>query len=246
MIVFAAVLGLITGSFLNALSFRLNTGRGMGGRSRCMHCGHTLLARDLVPVLSFAATRGHCRYCRSRISLQYPTVELAAAALAVFIFLKHPEPLLFAFWFVVWMTLLFVVLYDLRHKIIPWQASLFLGALGLGYAIFNFQFSIFNLVAGPVLASPLLFISLVSRGRSMGWGDGGLMLGLGWLLGLSAGFTALMVAFWSGAIVGIILMLLRRGVTMKSELPFAPFLVLGAAAAHFFYADFLQALQLFL
>jgi prepilin signal peptidase PulO-like enzyme (type II secretory pathway) len=99
-----------------------------------------------------------------------------------------------------------------------------------------------SVAAGPILASPLVLLSLVSKGRWMGWGDGPLELSLGFLLGLSAGGTALMLAFWIGAAVGILLMVFKKGLTMKSELPFAPFLVAGALVVHFFHVDFFSTL----
>jgi prepilin signal peptidase PulO-like enzyme (type II secretory pathway) len=82
----------------------------------------------------------------------------------------------------------------------------------------------------------------------MGWGDSALELSLGWFLGLSLGLTAFMLAFWSGAFVGIVLLAASRlgffGYTIKSELPFAPFLVLGAALAYFFHVDFFSTISL--
>jgi len=277
----AALLGLIVGSFLNALSFRFNTGqkffskRGMGGRSRCMHCGHALSALDLVPVLSFVFLGGKCRYCGARISWQYPLVELAAAVLSVLVLLAHPvvvgynvQPLPYLFWLVVWMTLLFIVVYDIKHTIIPWSCSSFLAALAVLLLFFNFQTlqfampGMWTLLAGPLLALPLFLLSLISGGTWMGWGDSALELSLGWLLaasvGLSAGITALMLAFWIGAVVGVILMLLSRlltfgsasaktpsrdGYTIRSEIPFAPFLALGALLAHFFHVDFFSTIS---
>ncbi|HWB33713.1 MAG TPA: prepilin peptidase [Candidatus Paceibacterota bacterium] len=245
----AVVLGAILGSFLNALSYRFNTGRGMGGRSYCDTCGHTLSPLDLVPVFSFIFLGGRCRYCSARISVQNPLVEVAAAALSLMVYLAHPDPLAYALWLVVWMTLLFVVVYDLRHTIIPWSCSILLAiltfaALFVSSSWFSVHFaipSVWALAAGPLLAAPLTLLSLVSRGRWMGWGDGALEVSLGWMLGLSMGATALMLAFWIGAAVGIILMTLKKGLTMKSELPFAPFLVLGALVAYFFHVDFFSS-----
>lgn len=238
----AGALGLILGSFLNALLYRYKTGRSIAhGRSKCMHCGHTLGALDLIPVLSYMLLAGKCRYCRSRISWQYPLVELIAAVLSVALYIQDPHPLRFALHLVLFLTLLFVVVYDIRHKIIPWGALGLLAVLTLcnvylqgptGYA----------LLAGPALAAPLLLLSLVSKGRWMGWGDGLLEMSLGWLLGLTAGLTALIGAFWAGAIVGIIAIGLSKRYTMSSEVPFAPFLILGAASAYFLHVDFFQAL----
>ncbi len=251
----AAALGAIVGSFLNALLFRYNTGRSvLHGRSHCMRCSHTLTALDLVPLLSFVALRGRCRYCDTRLSWQYPAVELAGALLAVGVYLKYDDPLLFAVGFLTWMTLLFIVVYDLKHQIIPWEASIALGVLALLHVGLS-GFGVWAVAAGPLLAFPLLFISLVSGGRWMGWGDGILELGLGWMLGLSAGASAFMLAFWTGACVGVALLWYSQrsaskrsagqgGYTMESEVAFAPFLILGAGCAYFLNVDFFQTVAI--
>lgn len=239
-----ALLGAIVGSFLNALLFRYNTGRSvMRGRSACMRCGHTLHAVDLVPVLSYVLLRGKCRYCRARISLQYPLIEAAAAALAVGTWALMPDPLMFTAAMLVHLTLLFIFVYDLRHTVIPWPASLLLMALSVGY-IATANLPWWDLAAGPLLALPLFLFSLVSRGRWMGWGDAPLQLSLGWFLGLTMGLTALMLAFWSGALVGIGLLVLAKGYRMRSEVPFAPFLISAAWVAYFFHVDFFPLLPL--
>jgi leader peptidase (prepilin peptidase) / N-methyltransferase len=240
----ALLLGAIIGSFLNALSFRFNTGRGMGGRSRCMHCRHTLGTLDLIPVLSFVFLRGRCRYCSSKISLQYPAVEITAAVVALTTYFSHPMPLEFFFWFVVWMMLLFIVIYDVRHGIIPWSFSLPLIVLALLNLFFTNNLDTLDLLAGPLLALPLFLISLVSGGRWMGWGDSILELSLGFLLGLTIGASALMLAFWSGALVGILLIVLKKGFKLRSEIPFAPFLVLGAFLAHTLHVDLFSSITL--
>jgi leader peptidase (prepilin peptidase) / N-methyltransferase len=262
-------LGAILGSFLNAFSFRYNTGvpfwspRGMGGRSRCMHCSHELSAPDLVPLLSYLWLKGRCRYCGSAVSMQYPLVELIAAGISVLLYIKHPvfvgftfvSPLPYLVWMLVWMTLLFVVIYDTKHTIIPPGASVLLGVVSFALLFINpatLVFStpsVWSLAAGPLLALPLFLLSLVSRGTWMGWGDSGLELSLGWLLGLSMGASALMLAFWIGALWGVALLIGSRlgffGYTIKSEVPFAPFLVLGAAVAYFLNVDFFSSFTLF-
>lgn len=243
MLIGAGGLGIILGSFLNALLFRFNTGKSvLKGRSACMCCGHTLGAPDLVPLLSFIFLRGRCRHCRAKISRQYPTVEALAGLLAVLVYLQTGPTLWFAYWLSVWLVLLFIVVYDLRHFIIPWSASLALIALALvGVLLTMFGQpggAAGEWWAGPALAAPLLLISLVSRGRWMGWGDGFLELSLGWLIGISAGLTALLLAFWAGALVGVVLLVMAKNrYTMRSEVPFAPFLILGCAAAYFLHVD---------
>jgi leader peptidase (prepilin peptidase)/N-methyltransferase len=239
-IVCAAGLGLILGSFLNALLFRFNTGKSvMRGRSACMRCGHELSGLDLIPVASYLFLRGRCRYCGSRVSAQYPLVEAAAGLIAALIYLKVGASAWFVYWFLVWMTLLFVLVYDLRHMVIPWSASLLLMALGLLHAY------AFGTWWGIALGVPLLLISLISRGTWMGWGDGFLELSLGALLGVSMGLTALMIAFWIGGAVGVVLLILAKNrYTMRSEVAFAPFLVLGAGLAYFLNVDLFSSLPL--
>ncbi len=269
----ASLLGIIVGSFLNALSYRFNTGqrfwsaRGMGGRSRCMRCNHQLHALDLIPILSFVYLGGRCRYCGTRLSLQYPIVEIGGGVLGALVYLMHPlvspaalaefvlifQPIGFLFWFVVWMTLLFVVVYDIKHTIIPWSCSGLLAALAvvsLFVHVDTLQVAMpgmWAVLAGPLTALPLFLLSLVSRGTWMGWGDSALEISLGWFLGLSLGFSALMLAFWIGAVVGIALLVLSRvgffGYTIRSEIPFAPFLVLGAALAYFFHVDIFSSIS---
>lgn len=247
----AVGMGVIIGSFLNALLFRFNTGHSaLAGRSKCMQCGHTLQALDLIPLFSYLLLGGRCRYCSARISVQYPLVEVTGAVLSLLVYLMHPTPVAYAFWFLVWMTLLFIVVYDLRHTIIPWSASFLLLALAIlslfvsfdTMPIIFFTPNMWSLLAGPILASPLVLLSLVSGGRWMGWGDGPLELSLGLLLGLTLGGTALMLAFWIGAAVGILLIVFKKGLTMRSELPFAPFLVAGAFITYFFHVDFFSSL----
>lgn len=248
--VVVAGLGLIFGSFLNALLFRFNTGKSVAhGRSACMRCGHELSALDLVPLLSFLFLRGRCRYCHAKISWQYPAVEAAAALLAVSVYMQTGTSVWLVYWCAVWFTLLFIVVYDIRHFIIPWSASLTLMALSLAGVVLTLAGQPGGAAgqwwAGPALGVPLLLISLFSGGRWMGWGDGVLELSLGWLLGLSLGLTALLAAFWVGALTGVVLLVMAKNrYTMSSEVPFAPFLIVGCAIAYFFHVDLFPNLAL--
>lgn len=255
--IFFAALGLIVGSFLNVVVCRHGTGRSVGGRSGCLSCGKTLQPIELVPLFSWLALRGRCRRCEAKVSIQYPLVELGGALAFLLAYRAHPfldslstiggivalgDLLAFIFAAAGLSALVAIVAYDIRHKIIPDSFSAFLGlsalarivALGFGYGATASGFAL-ALVAGPAMALPLYLLWAVSRGRWMGLGDPKLALGLGWLIGLSGSVAALFVAFVSGAAWGIAALAAarfssRRGaLTMKSEVPFAPFLALGAA-----------------
>lgn len=246
----ALLLGLSVGSFINAWSFRLGTGRSILEPSSCMSCRRRLSWFELVPLLSFFLLRGKCRTCTTRLSPQYPLVELATGFLFVFIFLKFPVsdfPSLSTNYqlltanFVFWSTLLAIAVYDRRTTIIPDSAALLAGIIGFfAPLVMDDTFlSWGHLFAGPILAAPLAAFWLFSRGRWMGLGDAKLMLGIGWFLGLSIGFTGLLFAFWLGAAAGVALIAVGKmsaapRYSFKSELPFGPFLALGAFLAWFF------------
>ena len=202
-------------------------------------------------LLSYALLRGRCRFCRTRISPEYPLVEALAGLLAAQCYRLFPDDaFFFSLSLLTWMALLFIAVYDIRHKIIPDQSSLFLGALTL-LSLFVHGAGLAWFLAGPLLALPLLALSFFSRGRAMGWGDSKLMVGIGWLLGPLLGFSALLFSFWIGLAVSLVLLLVplsSRGerLTMKSEIPYAPFLIAGAVLAYFTSAaDFVARLLFF-
>ncbi len=235
------IFGTIIGSFLNVLIIRYNTGKSLAGRSGCLACGRQLTALDLVPILSYFGLKGRCRGCQSRISLQYPIVELLTGLLFVLtVWRFFPNLNLIIFYWLVMMLVVIIGTYDWRHQIIPTGPMYFLIGLSLLWAVAN---SWTYLLAG--LGAFAFFAALwgVSGGRWMGFGDAKLGLAIGWLLGPVATLSALALAFWSGALLGLGLVALSRLkrlwrgsklITIKSELPFAPFMILGLLLVLFF------------
>ena len=273
--IFVFILGTIIGSFLNVVILRYNTGSSIQGRSGCMSCGKTLEWYELIPVLSYIFLLGRCGRCKSRISVQYPIVELLTGIIFLLTFLKfsfiftyyllpitfYLHLLLITYYLLLFSILIVILVYDLRHKIIPNGFVYAFIALSFLQMFFSFRngFSFVMPTLGDFLAGPILFIAFfllwfLSRGRWMGFGDAKLVLGIGWLLGLLYGVSAVVFGFWIGAIVGIGLLLVKKlsklpvlhrialflganALTMKSEIPFAPFLILGLWIAFFFGID---------
>jgi leader peptidase (prepilin peptidase) / N-methyltransferase len=242
LIIAAAVFGLLIGSFLNVLIVRLRTGMSMAGRSRCFSCGTRLRWYDLVPVLSFLVLKGRCRSCGSSISWRYPAVELGNSALWALAALSLPaSPVLLAFTCMFWSVLLAISVYDGRHKIIPDEltASASFLALGASYAQGGAVSLLTGLSAGLAFSGFLLLIWHVTRGKGMGFGDVKLAIPLGIFLGPGKAFVAASLAFFIGAAVALVIVGIRRlsgrgpAVTMKSEIPFGPFMAIGALLAHF-------------
>ena len=260
--VFSLGFGFCIGSFLNVAIRRGYRGESLFGRSKCESCGRTLSWRDLIPVASFFLLRGKCRYCGSAFSLQYPLVEAATGilfAIAAYLFpldinLWRPNlhtiiisfvPLILAC--VGLSAALFAFVVDLRTKIIPDSAFYILFAVGVAAVSFrwyaadpNFSSGIFS-DAGAALLISLFFASLwfFSRGQWMGFGDAKLILATSLAIGFPASIAALLFSFWSGGVVGGVLLLFRR-TTLKSTIPFGPFILLGSASAYFFSPFFFE------
>ncbi|MEK7505861.1 MAG: prepilin peptidase [Patescibacteria group bacterium] len=263
--------GAILGSFLNVLVLRLGTGVSyLSGRSKCPSCGSTLSFLELIPIFSYLIQRGRCHSCSVRISPQYIVVEtlMGILVLGSFFFagaldLVSPGTFIRAlFYSALCFLALGIAVYDIRHKIIPdllLYIFLFLSFLvpvstflsgGLGLPELGLA-----LVTGPLLFMPFFLIWYFSDGRLMGLGDGFLSIGTGWLLGPSLSVSAVIFGIWFGAIWGVTWILLgrvytflglssfRETLTMKSEVPLAPFLLLGlifvaVSGVNLFYAPF--------
>lgn len=241
------ILGAIIGSFLNVVALRYNTGRlrdalSAKGRSVCLSCNKTLHWHELIPVFSFLFQKGKCRGCQTKISWQYPVVEVITGAVFSIVYLRATTlglPLSAQIWADAFFSLLIIIsIYDIRHTIIPdglVYTFAFLALVRLAWLSYTVNLATgmtvisgWDFAAGPLLFLPFLILWLVSRGRWIGLGDGKLALGIGWFLGLSNGISAIVLAFWLGAVVSVILLGISRfHLNMKSEIPFAPFMILA-------------------
>jgi leader peptidase (prepilin peptidase)/N-methyltransferase len=180
--ILGGVLGLVAGSFLATLVIRWPQGKSLAGRSRCDSCGTTLAARDLLPLLSAAATRGRCRHCGAAIPPQHLQMELAAAAVGALALIAAPGPVGLAGALFGWLLLALLAL-DLDHFWLPDRLTLPLLLLGLmlGNGTPTERIVGALLGGGGFLLLALGYRRL--RGRDgLGLGDAKLMAGLGaWL-----------------------------------------------------------------
>lgn len=235
------ILGLVIGSFLNCVVYRTEKKRTfLKGRSFCPHCKHVLSWQDLIPVFSFLILKGKCRYCRKKISFQYPLIELATALLFVLIINLESSILNIIFLFIISAFLIIIFVYDLKHLIIPDKFIYPAIVISFIYQLINLRLGILNnILAG--LAGLFLFLSIVivSHGKWMGVGDVKLVFLIGLLLGWPEILVALFISFFSGAIIGIGLISAKKK-GLKSEVPFGPFLVFGTFIALFWAVEIIQ------
>jgi leader peptidase (prepilin peptidase)/N-methyltransferase len=263
------IFGLIIGSFLNVVILRFNT-QSLGGHSGCTSCNRQLTWHELIPLLSFFVLGRRCLNCKNKISIQYPLVEFFTGIIFLSLFLKFQDIffnnqsiffITYIYYAILFSILIVISVYDLKHKVIPDKLSLIFGIItfvGLFFFhntvalsrdfIFQPHFpNYLEILSGLVISLPFGLFWLLSGGRLMGLGDAKLAIGLGWFLGWPLILSGTVFAFWSGAIIGILGILISkiasRGImgikyTMKSEIPFAPFLVLGATLTFFLEFNF--------
>jgi leader peptidase (prepilin peptidase)/N-methyltransferase len=243
--------GTAIGSFLGVVVERMsNTESIWKGRSHCDHCRHNLHVFDLIPVFSFFLLGKKCRYCRQQLSWFYPIIELLTGVSFIFVFysaLQTSLYLLSAFQAPLLVEFLFNVLYywalissliviaftDIRYGIIPFKIVIF----ALSIIIVHILFSFFVLgIATPLLslllsafgtATFFFFLFSVTKGRGMGFGDVVYAFLMGFALGFPNILLGLYIAFISGAVVSLALVLLKKKHLRGGTIPFGPFLVLG-------------------
>lgn len=251
------LLGVAIGSFLNVVIYRLHTGKSLQGRSHCLSCGKTLKWYELVPLISYIFLRGRCKTCGSYVPIRYFLVELFTGL--SFLYLGNHffgETALLILHFLLISLLITVFAYDIRHTIIPNElviAIFFVAIAFISYDAFLFQATDFvSTISGGVVASGFfLGLWLYSKGKWIGLGDAKLAFPLGLIIGLEGAFSFIVVSFWIGAVVSILLLIVQyilgRGkrylsfmsapLTIKSEVPFAPFLIIGFLLVHLYSID---------
>lgn len=255
-LVFVFMLGAIIGSFLNVVIYRYNSGLSpFRGRSLCFSCRKELSPKELIPIVSFLVARGKCATCGVRISKQYIIVEILTGLMFVGVFLLNKPAMETILLLVIFSTLIVIAVYDLRHQIIPDGLVALFSALGIlrfflvvGMTnAFHFPFA-WTLIAGPMLFLPFWLLWYISNGRWLGLGDGKLAWGIGWFLGISSGATAVILGYWIGAGVVLILMGLQKvfphtrwmsmgKLSMKSAIPFGPLLIIGVFIVYFTHVN---------
>lgn len=252
--------GLILGSFLNVLVSRFPLflrKRGISvfsGRSYCDHCGKTLLWYELIPIISFLFLVGRCYECGKPIPVRYSLVEALMGGLYFFLgfmllyapsvngisnSLPAPLLILHIFFLCVGLFALVAIFFlDISYTIIPDFFTLLFYGAGIGESALRIcvektEVSLF--ISGAVLVLFLLFFSIwfFTKRKGMGFGDVKLAPAFPLFLGSLEGIGAVFFGFWIGAVYSLALLMLKKK-KLKDQIPFGPFLVVGAFIVLFF------------
>jgi leader peptidase (prepilin peptidase) / N-methyltransferase len=250
LIVFAAVLGLIFGSFATASAYRIPRHEPISkGRSKCPHCGATIRAVENIPLFSYLFLRGRCRHCGHRISPRYPLIELATGALfalAAWKFGLSVEAIVYAgfFWALVVLTVI-----DLEFKLLPNRVvypAFVAGWVGLVVAALmdGETDRLLDAAIGAAIFGGFFFVVAFIVPHGMGGGDVKLAFVLGTFLGYLGApglvLVGMFLSFLIGGVIGVVVMLATGG-SRKMQVPFGPFLAVGSVAAIFVGQKLLDA-----
>ncbi len=237
---FLFLIGLALGSFFNVIIYRWSRGLSIVyPPSHCPHCKKKLKWYHNIPLISYVFLKGRCAYCKEKISLRYPLVELITAILFLYAYLKADGLDTFIFYSFYTLILIPLSFIDLEIKEIPDSLSLSLIVAGWIFSflginpLLNFKMSLISSFSGAGLLFLINeFYYQFSKREGMGMGDYKLMAGIGSFLGYRSFYTVLFLASVFGIIAFLLLILFRKkekkhyGLTY--ELPFGPFLSLAS------------------
>jgi leader peptidase (prepilin peptidase) / N-methyltransferase len=244
-LLFFFALGAIIGSFLNVCIVRLPRGESLiRPPSHCPNCNEPIKFYDNIPIISYIILRGKCRYCKKRISLQYPVVEALTGLMAVALFMKYGPTLQFLLLFLFSSALLVVTFIDVAYQIIPDSISIpgILFGFGASFLIptLSWQESLLGiLVGGGLLLCITIGYKWITGKDGMGGGDIKLLAMMGaWL-----GWKAIPFIILASSLIGIVIgggtgLILKKG--LRAKIPFGPFLAIASFVYIFFGPDILR------
>lgn len=224
------VIGTIFGSFTNVIIDRLPRGESfLKGRSHCESCKKEIKPYDLFPIISYLILFGKCRNCKKPISKRTIFMEVFCGLIFIVLYsVSFPNILLFAVLAVVSLTILAISVIDIDYGIIPDVLLGVLGVITLPYLIFAIPDVLVNhLITAVCSFIFFLIIFLATKGRGIGFGDVKYVFFIGLFLGGALTIVAFYAAFLTGALISIILVVLRKKKMKGSTIPFGPFLSLG-------------------
>lgn len=223
------IYGIVIGSFLNVCIYRIPKKESVVMvNSHCMSCGHKLAWYDLFPLFSYLFLKGRCRYCGSKLSYQYPLIELLNGILYLIVFGVNGMNLESVLYALLASALLTLSVIDYRTLEIPVKINAVILGIGIIHIALDFENWIHYLI-GFFSASLFLFLCLIiTRGKGIGGGDIKLMA----VAGLCLGWQNIMLALAAGCIIGSVIQCIIIAVTKnKTKFAMGPYLSVGVFIA---------------
>ncbi len=237
------ILGLVVGSFLNVCIFRIPNEESISfPPSHCGICGHNLYPKDLIPVFSYIFLAGKCRYCKSKISVQYPFIEILNCLFYFFFALKYGMTMLTLKYCIMASILIVIGMIDLKTQYVYRSVTVTGGACGAAFAVCGYFFNgdnILNYVLGGLIGALVIGL-IVFFTRGMGEGDIEIAFICGLFLGLKGILLTLFFSVIIGGITGSVILIMKLK-KIKDKIAFGPSLAMGAIITAFFGNEIINA-----
>lgn len=234
------IFGILFGSFFNVVGLRVPMKVPFtNDRSYCPTCSNQLRWYELIPVVSFLIQRGKCRNCDSRISPLYPLIELMTGLLFAYSYIKIGFHLELITAIILMSMLMIIFVSDMAYMLIPNKILLFFLPLFVLMRVIVPLEPWYNSLIGGAAAYLLIAIIIIASKGGMGAGDMKLLGVLGIVLGLGKVLLTFFIAALLGAIIGGILMFMKK-IDKKQSIPFGPYIVVAAIISYFFGHEIIQ------
>lgn len=243
------IYGIVFGSFYNVVIYRLPIEKSIAkGRSFCPSCGTTLRAKDLVPLLSWVFLGGKCRYCKSKISVRYPMIELVTGFLFVLAYQHFEMGAPFVLYCSFYSMLLITTMIDWDHMFVSeevligfslisfaclvWMKVSWIDFNSFLLSLVSLKDNLFGLLIGFVSYGAIyLAAKAIYKQEAFGSGDVILMAAIGLVLGVRDTVMTAFMAFYIAMIFIVLMKLLGKKFKLRDEIPFGPYMCIGALIA---------------
>jgi len=223
------IIGMIIGSFLNVCTFRVPNEESISyPPSHCSNCNHRLMPLDLIPIFSFIFLRGRCRYCKEKISFQYPIVEALNCIFYVIIFFEYGVSIATLKYSVLISLLIVISFIDYKTQYV-YQSNIIFGLIcGIIFMLINFMLyksGILDSIMGSIIGF-LIIKTIVVITKGMGDGDAEIALVCGLFLGVKGILIGLFLSVIIGGASGVLIIILKLK-NLKDKIAFGPFIAVG-------------------
>lgn len=228
--VFVAVLGLVIGSFLNVCIYRIPMEQSIAfPSSHCTNCNHKLMSLDLIPVISYLFLGGKCRYCKEKISIRYPLIEILNAVLYLLIYFKFGLTVITLKYCILTSILIVIGMIDYDTQFVYTSTTLFGGIIACMFIIIQavvYKTGTVDLILGGVIGFGIIGL-IVFFTKGMGEGDIEIAAICGLFLGVKGILMGLFLAIIIGGLIGLVILSLKLK-KAKEKIAFGPFIAVGS------------------
>lgn len=228
--IFVFIIGTLIGSFLNVCIYRIPRGESIAyPPSHCTNCGKRIKPSDLAPMLGYIFLKGRCRYCREKISIQYPLIETLTGLIFTGLYYKYGLAPEFAAYCFFTSVLIIIAMIDFKTNDV-YTSTIITGGIGamifIIYKILTGQPYLTHLLGAAAGSGIIALIIILTRG-GMGWGDVEIILVCGMFIGLKLTLLTLFLSFLTGGITGVFLLCTKKK-GRKDSIPFGPYIALSS------------------